>query len=100
MRTIISLFILGAAVSGAAATAQAQAPVPLLASNCFQCHGFEGRDDAFGALAGEPKAELFKELKEMQRKPANANIMNPHANGYTDEQLLAISDYFSKLPKR
>lgn len=98
MRKIVSLFILAAAASGAAATAQAQ--VPLLASNCFQCHGFEGRDDAFEALAGEPKMELFRELKEMQRKPANGNIMNPHANGYADEQLLAISDYFSKLRAR
>lgn len=98
MRVISSLFIVVAATCGVTATAGAQ--VPLLASNCFQCHGTEGRDEAFEKLAGESKAELFRELKEMQGKSPRSNIMHPHASGYTDDQLRAIADYFSKLPKR
>lgn len=71
----------------------------LLASNCFQCHGTNGLDGSFDALAGDGQLDMYNKLKDMQRKSARANIMYPHAYGYTDAQLKAISTYFSKLPK-
>ena len=39
-------------------------PGKILASNCFQCHGTDGKGGPFDGIAGEPAAELFKELKE------------------------------------
>jgi cytochrome c553 len=81
------------------APAAAQADARLLASNCFQCHGTDGRSDRFEALAGKSARDIYGEMKEMQREPRRSNIMYPHANGYTDRELRAIADYFATLRK-
>ncbi|MDP2827104.1 MAG: c-type cytochrome [Sulfuricellaceae bacterium] len=86
--------------SSAATTVAAPHPGRLLASNCFQCHGTNGRAvSGFESLAGESAAEIYKEMKEMQRDPAGENIMHVHARGYTDQELQLIADYFSKQPR-
>lgn len=69
-------------------------PGRLLASNCFQCHGTNGH--GMESLAGESAAEISEELYEMKQKPASADIMNVHAQGYTTDQVNMIADYFSK----
>lgn len=71
----------------------------LLASGCFQCHGTNGARGGFDSLAGKSKQDLLNELSEMRTKSARANIMNPHARGYTSYQLSLIADYFSRQPK-
>ena len=71
----------------------------LLASGCFQCHGTAGLKGGFGTLAGVGKLDMLNKLNDMRTKAARANIMNPHARGYTSYQLSLIADYFSKLPK-
>jgi cytochrome subunit of sulfide dehydrogenase len=53
----------------------------LLASNCFQCHGTNGKDGSFDSLAGESKKDALNELNEFRKKAANSNIMIPHARG-------------------
>ena len=74
-------------------------PGRLLASNCFQCHGTDGINGTFEGIAGESATELYNELKELQTTTeADEAIMKVHANGYTDEQLRLIADYFSKVP--
>ena len=69
-------------------------PGQLLASNCFQCHGTNGR--GMEHLAGESAREILDELNEMRARAASRHIMNVHAQGYTPEQLGLIADYFSK----
>ena len=71
----------------------------LLASGCFQCHGTNGTSGAFDTLAGDGQADLLSKLKDMRMKTAGSNIMNPHAAGYSDEDLYWITLYLSKLPK-
>lgn len=71
----------------------------LLASGCFQCHGTNGVNGAFGTLAGSGKQDLLNKLNDMRRKSARANIMYPHARGYTPYQLSLIADYFARQPK-
>ena len=66
----------------------------LLASNCFQCHGTNGH--GMESLAGESAREISSELFEMKQKPAGAEMMNVHAQGYTTDQINKIADYFSK----
>lgn len=66
----------------------------LLASNCFQCHGTNGH--GMESLAGESAREISGELFEMKQKPAGAEMMNVHAQGYTTAQINLIADYFSK----
>lgn len=71
----------------------------LLASGCFQCHGTAGLKGGFGTLAGVGKQDMLNKLNDMRTKSARSSIMNPHARGYTSEQLSSIADYFSRLPK-
>lgn len=69
----------------------------LLASNCFQCHNTNGRSiGGMDSIAGKSAKSIFEELKEMQQKPANQNIMNVHARGYTDQQLKLLADFLSR----
>lgn len=74
------------------------APPPgrLLASNCFQCHGYDGKSSiGFERLAGESSAEIYKELLEMRTK-SRPDIMDMHSRGYSDAQIRLIADYLSK----
>lgn len=73
-------------------------PGRLLASNCFQCHGTDGRNGGFDRLAGEPARELMDELVEMRgERDEDEAIMRVHALAYTDEQLRLLADYFARL---
>lgn len=63
----------------------------LLASNCFQCHGTGGMG-GFGNIRSSEAAEV----KEYLRKPASADIMAAHAQGYTSVQLDAIIAYLQQ----
>jgi cytochrome c553 len=70
----------------------------LLASQCAQCHGTDGR--AVGdmeSLAGESFQELYDELREMKRRAENGDIMHRQAKGYSDQQLRLIARYYSSL---
>ena len=81
------------------AAAQAQVSVPpngrLLASNCFQCHGTNGKGPGFEQINGKSVDEIYKELKEMQAGKEGQGLMTKHAMGYSDAQLRAISQWLS-----
>lgn len=67
----------------------------LLASNCFQCHGTDGKAvSGFEKLSGMSATELKSELAEMKLK-TGGGIMNAHAAAYTDAQVAAIAAYFA-----
>lgn len=69
----------------------------LLASNCFQCHGTDGKSTGgIERLAGMSAAEMIDEMQSMRVEPIGNNIMKAHARGYTDAELLLIADYFSR----
>lgn len=86
-----------AAVAVALLPASAQT-VPagrLLASNCFQCHGTNGKGPGFDTLAGKSSSEIYKELLEFRAGKEGPGIMAKHAMGYSDTQLRLIADYLS-----
>lgn len=75
-------------------------PGKLWASNCFQCHGTDGKNGAFDSLAGESASEIVGEMREMKTSnEADKAIMKVHALGYSDAQIQQIADYFSKVPR-
>ena len=88
-----------ALLAALAAQSQAQpAAVPagrLLASNCFQCHGTNGKGPGFDRIAGKSASELYEELKEFQGGKEGEGIMARHARGYTDEQLRGLAQWLS-----
>lgn len=79
----------------------AQTPPPgrLLASNCFQCHGTDGRGPGFERLAGMPADELYDEMIEMRAGKEGTGLMVKHSMIYTDAQLRLIADWFAAQPR-
>lgn len=77
------------------AQAQVAQPGRLLASNCFQCHGTNGKGPGFDSLAGKSTDEIYKDLKQFQAGKEGNGIMARHAMAYTDEQLRLISAWFA-----
>lgn len=93
-----ALACLGLALACFAGTAEAQTPPSgrLLASNCFQCHGTNGKGPGFDSLDGKSASELYSKLKEFQSGKEGQGIMAKHAMGYTDAQIRALADWLSK----
>ncbi len=88
----------GLLAAGLATGAAAQTTVPagrLLASNCFQCHGTNGKGPGFDTLAGKSSSEIYKELLEFRAGKEGYGLMAVHAKGYTDAQLRALSAWLS-----
>lgn len=74
-------------------------PGRLLASNCFQCHGTNGRGPGFERLAGQSASDIYEELRDMQAdltSKGGREIMVRHASGYTDAQLRQLSQWLSQ----
>lgn len=92
---VLALAVTPATFVFAQTTTTAPPPGRLLASNCFQCHGTNGKGGV-ESIAGESAGEIYNELKEMQRKTREIEMMDMHARGYTDAQIKQIADYFSK----
>lgn len=86
----------GSSTGGGVALVAAPPVGRLLASNCFACHGTNGRPaGGFDRLAGESAAEIYDELKEMAGK-TDEGIMGVHARGYSDTQMWQLATYFSQ----
>ncbi len=66
----------------------------LLASQCAQCHRTDANPNkGFEDLIGE---EIYGDLDEMKRE-SKRELMHLQANGYTNEQIILIDDYFNNL---
>jgi len=82
----------------ALAAAQTVPAGRLLASNCFQCHGTNGKGPGFERLAGKSADELYEELQEFKLgREDEGGLMSKHALGYSDAQLRAVAQYLSTL---
>lgn len=79
----------------AGAHAQSVPAGRLLASNCFQCHGTNGKGPGFDRLASKSASEIYKELLEFRAGKEGKGIMAAHALGYSDAQLRDLSTYLS-----
>jgi cytochrome c553 len=81
----------------AAVGLHAQTPPPgrLLASNCFQCHGTNGKGPGFESLAGKSANEIYQDLLEFRAGKEGSGLMAKHAMGYTDQQLRQLSQWLS-----
>ena len=93
---------LGAAALAAASVSLHAAPsasdVRLWAASCAACHGTHGRAEGAGLnLAGRPANELYELLIAYKTGTKAATVMHQHAKGYTDGELRALSDHFSKF---
>jgi cytochrome c553 len=86
-----------AAAIPVASAADANASFPYFVSNCFNCHGTEGRlNSAIPAIAGRDREFLEETLKAYKAGTKPATIMHQLAKGYTDQEIAILADYFSR----
>ena len=71
----------------------------LLASQCAQCHGTDGKAvGKMDGLAGESADGILKDMRKMKDKDPD-EIMHLQARGYSDEQARRIGRYFERMKK-
>ena len=85
------------AASPAAALAQEAAQ---WAGTCAICHGTSGHSmGVTEALAGMPKDEMLRKMKEFRAGSRPSSIMGQLSKGYSDAQLEQIAAYFAAQKK-
>lgn len=97
MAVRLILFVLALCAS-TLVVAQDASQVRLLASNCANCHGTDGRSQGgMPALSGQTKARLVEAMQEFKSGKRPATIMHQLSKGYTDAEINALAGYFSAL---
>jgi cytochrome c553 len=70
----------------------------LLASQCYQCHGYEGHSKGeIDSIAGKSASSLYGDLRDFKNN-GKKDIMSLQARQYKDCELNAIAEYLSTIP--
>lgn len=70
------------------------AAVRNMISNCYSCHGTDGRSPgAIPSLAGMNAQQAALVLKELKSGTRPSTVMTRHAKGYSDAELEALANY-------
>ncbi len=93
--TPMSMVMLMATLLAGVAQAQTTPAGRLLASNCFQCHGTNGKGPGFETLAGRPAKEIYEKLQSFASGKEGNGLMARHAMGYTDAQMQSLSAWLA-----
>ena len=73
--------------------------VRAMAANCASCHGTQGRaapQSSVPGLAGRSRDELVGMMAQFKSGQRPATVMHQIAKGYSDEEIAAMADYFSR----
>ena len=90
-------FIIAMGVAGLAG-AQDASQVRLLAANCANCHGTDGRSQGgMPALTGLTRPYIVEQMQDFKSGKRAATIMHQLAKGYTEAEIAALATYFSSL---
>ena len=70
-------------------------PSRLLAAQCAQCHGTDGRSrNGIESLAHEGSGEVIEEMLEMQNSAYTNDIMHQQARGYSQSEVRLLATRF------
>lgn len=71
-----------------------------IAHTCAGCHGTQGRlgDEAFMPLAGMPRAQFVRTMRDFRSGARPSTLMGHVAQGFTDHDLAAMGAYFESVP--
>ena len=84
---LVSPLALGAGASGQA-----------IGFTCAGCHGTDGDSQGSApSLQGEDAERLKEMLMAYKTDKEQGTVMNRIAKGYSDEEIAAVSEYFSRL---
>jgi sulfide dehydrogenase cytochrome subunit len=69
----------------------------MLANACAGCHGTNGASagPSMPSLAGQSKVFFIDAMKKFKSGDREATVMGRLAKGYTDEQIVALADFFA-----
>ncbi len=90
---------LGFSLMAASANASELLAKPeLLASNCFNCHGYNGASaGVIDELDSLPTRRLVKKLNDFKSGAKPSTIMGRIAKGYNDAEIEALAKYFGSM---
>ena len=75
---------------------QDAAKTRLLAANCANCHGTDGRaQGGMPTLAGLPKEYTVQQMQDFKSGKRVATIMHQLSKGYTDAEIDALAGWFA-----
>ena len=73
-----------------------------MAAGCAACHGTNGRaapGSTVAGLAGRSKDDLVEVMAQFKAGQRPATVMHQIAKGYSEAEIAAMADYFSRLPR-
>ena len=90
------LLVVSSSVARAQQDAASRSQLRLLAANCANCHGTDGRSQGgMPALAGEAKGKILGALQEFRSGQRPSTVMGQIVKGYTDAELDAVAGWFA-----
>lgn len=92
------MLMAGALTVSAAAGAAEGPSMAMLANACAGCHGTNGGSAGLTmpSLAGQSKTAIVEAMKKFKSGERPSSIMGRLAKGYTDQQIEALGEFFSK----
>lgn len=99
MRRKWSELALAVGALAVSATAYAVPPNAAMLSNaCGGCHGTHGASagPSMPSLAGQSKVFFIDAMKKFKSGERPSTVMGRLSKGYTDEQIVAMADFFAK----
>ena len=76
--------------------------VRAMAANCSACHGTQGRPaegSSVVGLAGMPREWIVQSMMQFKEGKKPATLMHQIAKGYSDAEIAAMGDHFSKVAR-
>jgi len=70
-----------------------------MAATCAACHGTHGKpaaESSVPALAGRTRQDIVDAMAQFRDGKRPATLMHQIAKGYSDAEVAALADYFSK----
>lgn len=69
----------------------------LLAGSCYGCHGAtSGQQGAMGDLSHLSVEAVSARLKDYRQRGGQATVMDRIANGYSDDEIEQLANYFGR----
>jgi sulfide dehydrogenase cytochrome subunit len=70
----------------------------VMASTCFACHGTDGKSTgAIPSIYGIPEQSMIAMMNAFREDLRASTVMNRHAKGYTNEEIIHIATYLSTI---
>ena len=79
------------------ASADGVSRAELLAAQCNACHGYNGKGAKPNpSINGEDAADFLDLMQAFASGDEPTSIMDRHSQGYTDDELKMLAEYFAK----